>query len=41
MLHEADGRRMLSGRISQIDGPPYAIYLEAQGATSAALDGSL
>jgi hypothetical protein len=40
-LHESGGRRMLSGRISQIDGPPYAIYLEAQGATSAALAGSL
>ncbi|HEX2501993.1 MAG TPA: hypothetical protein VHO73_11090 [Methylomirabilota bacterium] len=40
MLHEADGRRMLAGRISQVDGPPYAIYLEAQRTTSAALPGA-
>jgi hypothetical protein len=29
-LHETGGRRMLVGRVSQIDGPPYAVYLEAQ-----------
>jgi hypothetical protein len=40
-LHEAGGRRALAGRISQVDGPPYAIYLEAQGATAAALTGAL
>ena len=40
MLHEAGGRRALAGRISQIDGPPYDIYLEAQGAASAALAGT-
>jgi hypothetical protein len=35
MLHETEGRRLLAGRISQIDGPPYALYLEEQRTTSA------
>lgn len=35
-LHEAEGRRMLTGRVNQIDGPPYALYLEAQSAATAA-----
>jgi hypothetical protein len=35
-LHEGNGRRMLAGRIAQIDGPPYTIYLEARNPTAAA-----
>jgi hypothetical protein len=33
-LHEAQGRRALAGRVNQIDGPSYTIYLEAQSAAS-------
>jgi hypothetical protein len=36
-LHELTGRRMLVGRITPIEGPSYAIYLEAQAPASAAV----
>jgi hypothetical protein len=35
-LHELAGRRMLVGKITQIEGPSYAVYLEAQAPASAA-----
>jgi hypothetical protein len=35
-LHESAAKRMLVGRVSQRDGQPYAIYLEAQPPASAA-----
>jgi hypothetical protein len=34
-LHEQAGRRMLVGKITQIEGPSYVVYLEAQAPASA------
>jgi hypothetical protein len=36
-LHELAGRRMLVGRITQVERPSYAVYLEAQAPASAAV----